>query len=209
MSDEAFATLRRGGRGRVRDRLRRARLYRARGRLGASASATASRSTSRPRRPTWTATRWRSSCGCGPRQVRIVPTACGGGFGGKLDLSVQPLVAVAAWMLRPAGRAASTRGRRAWRPRPSAIPARIARQVRLRCRRAGSLACEVHGDFDTGAYASLGPDRRQPRAGACHRALRACRTCAARGRGLLHQRPAVRRLPRLRRAAGAPSRTRR
>ena len=25
-----------------------------------------------------------------PEAVRIVPTACGGGFGGKLDLSVQP-----------------------------------------------------------------------------------------------------------------------
>ncbi|HYI03660.1 MAG TPA: molybdopterin cofactor-binding domain-containing protein, partial [Reyranella sp.] len=35
-----------------------------------------------------------------PEAVRIVPTACGGGFGGKLDLSVQPLVAVAAWKLR-------------------------------------------------------------------------------------------------------------
>ena len=32
-----------------------------------------------------------------PEAVRIVPTACGGGFGGKLDLSVQPLVALAAW----------------------------------------------------------------------------------------------------------------
>ncbi|HEX7249039.1 MAG TPA: 2Fe-2S iron-sulfur cluster-binding protein, partial [Burkholderiales bacterium] len=28
--------------------------------------------------------------------VRIVPTACGGGFGGKLDMSVQPLVALGA-----------------------------------------------------------------------------------------------------------------
>ena len=31
--------------------------------------------------------------------VRIVPTAVGGGFGGKLDLSVQPLTAIAAWLL--------------------------------------------------------------------------------------------------------------
>ena len=56
-----------------------------------------------------------------PEAVRIVPTACGGGFGGKLDLSIQPLVAVAAWMLRRPVRW-STRGRKAWRPRPSAIP---------------------------------------------------------------------------------------
>jgi aldehyde oxidoreductase len=31
-------------------------------------------------------------------QVRIRPTACGGGFGGKLDVSIQPLIAVAAWL---------------------------------------------------------------------------------------------------------------
>ncbi|MGZ9083475.1 MAG: 2Fe-2S iron-sulfur cluster-binding protein, partial [Rhodoplanes sp.] len=32
--------------------------------------------------------------GLAPERVRIVPTACGGGFGGKLDLSVQPYVAL-------------------------------------------------------------------------------------------------------------------
>ena len=31
--------------------------------------------------------------------VRIIPTACGGGFGGKLDMSVHPLIALAAWKL--------------------------------------------------------------------------------------------------------------
>src|SRR3546814_17772909 len=35
-----------------------------------------------------------------PDRVRIVPTACGGGFGGKLDVSVQPMLAVAAGVLR-------------------------------------------------------------------------------------------------------------
>ncbi|MGH6915350.1 MAG: molybdopterin-dependent oxidoreductase, partial [Geminicoccales bacterium] len=34
-----------------------------------------------------------------PERVRIVPTACGGGFGGKLDLSVQPLLAIAAMLV--------------------------------------------------------------------------------------------------------------
>jgi aldehyde oxidoreductase len=53
-----------------------------------------------------------------PEAVRIVPTACGGGFGGKLDLSVQPLIGIAAWKLPwPA----SIRGPKAWRPAPSAI----------------------------------------------------------------------------------------
>ena len=35
--------------------------------------------------------------GLTPEQVRIIPTAVGGGFGSKLDLSVQPFVALAAW----------------------------------------------------------------------------------------------------------------
>src|SRR5262249_16208768 len=35
--------------------------------------------------------------GFDPSRIRIIPSACGGGFGGKLDLSVQPLIALAAW----------------------------------------------------------------------------------------------------------------
>ena len=42
-------------------------------------------------------------------RVRIRPTACGGGFGGKLDQSVQPLLAVAAWVTRRAVRIVCTR----------------------------------------------------------------------------------------------------
>ena len=90
-----------------------------------------------------------------PEAVRIVPTACGGGFGGKLDLSVQPLVAVAAWKLgrpvalvytRPESMAASTKRH----------PARIA--AKFGCDAEGALvACEVTANFDTGAYASWGP----------------------------------------------------
>ena len=30
--------------------------------------------------------------------IRIIPSACGGGFGSKLDLSVQPYIALAAWV---------------------------------------------------------------------------------------------------------------
>ncbi|HUR42656.1 MAG TPA: 2Fe-2S iron-sulfur cluster-binding protein, partial [Aestuariivirga sp.] len=36
--------------------------------------------------------------GITPESVRIIPSACGGGFGAKLDLSVQPFVAIAAWV---------------------------------------------------------------------------------------------------------------
>jgi CO/xanthine dehydrogenase Mo-binding subunit/aerobic-type carbon monoxide dehydrogenase small subunit (CoxS/CutS family) len=90
-----------------------------------------------------------------PQQVRIVPTACGGGFGGKLDLSVQPLIALAAWKLgrpvalvytRPESMAASTKRH----------PARVA--AKFGCDAAGKLlACDVTATFDTGAYASWGP----------------------------------------------------
>jgi aldehyde oxidoreductase len=37
--------------------------------------------------------------GIAPEKVRIIPTAVGGGFGSKLDLSVQPFIALAAWKL--------------------------------------------------------------------------------------------------------------
>ena len=90
-----------------------------------------------------------------PEAVRIVPTACGGGFGGKLDLSVQPLVAVAAWLLRrpvacvytrPESMAATTKRH----------PARVT--AKFGCDAEGKLmACDVSATFDTGAYASWGP----------------------------------------------------
>ncbi|TAJ86669.1 molybdopterin cofactor-binding domain-containing protein [Reyranella sp.] len=90
-----------------------------------------------------------------PEAVRIVPTACGGGFGGKLDLSVQPLVGIAAWKLgrpvacvytRPESMAASTKRH----------PARVA--AKFGCDVDGKLvACDVRATFDTGAYASWGP----------------------------------------------------
>ncbi|MBS0537857.1 MAG: molybdopterin-dependent oxidoreductase [Proteobacteria bacterium] len=87
--------------------------------------------------------------------VRIVPTACGGGFGGKLDLSVQPLIAVAAWTLgrpvalvytRPESMAASTKRH------PARVTAKFGADA------GGKLvACDVTATFDTGAYASWGP----------------------------------------------------
>ena len=93
--------------------------------------------------------------GIAPARVRIVPTACGGGFGGKLDLSLQPLVAIAAWIIdrpvrcvytRPESMAASTKRH----------PARMT--ARAACDGDGRLtALHFHGDFDTGAYASWGP----------------------------------------------------
>ncbi|HEX4368584.1 MAG TPA: molybdopterin cofactor-binding domain-containing protein [Rhodopila sp.] len=87
--------------------------------------------------------------------VRIVPTAVGGGFGGKLDLSVQPLTAIAAWLLRRPVRMVYTR------PESMAAttkrhPSRIVAEASAGP--AGKLtAFRFHGDFDTGAYASWGP----------------------------------------------------
>jgi CO/xanthine dehydrogenase Mo-binding subunit/aerobic-type carbon monoxide dehydrogenase small subunit (CoxS/CutS family) len=93
--------------------------------------------------------------GLAPAQVRIMPSACGGGFGGKLDISVQPLIGLAAWLLdrpvrcaysRPESMAASTKRH------PSRITARAG------CTADGKLtAYRFHGDFNTGAYASWGP----------------------------------------------------
>jgi CO/xanthine dehydrogenase Mo-binding subunit/aerobic-type carbon monoxide dehydrogenase small subunit (CoxS/CutS family) len=93
--------------------------------------------------------------GLPPERVRIVPTACGGGFGGKLDLSVQPYVALAAWLLDRPVRCAYTR------PESMATttkrhPARI--RARLGADADGRFqAMEFLADFDTGAYASWGP----------------------------------------------------
>jgi len=93
--------------------------------------------------------------GIAPGQVRVVPTAVGGGFGGKLDLSIQPLVCVAAWLLgqpvrwvftRPESMAATTKRH------PARIRAEAAADAEGRL-----AAFRFHGDFDTGAYASWGP----------------------------------------------------
>ncbi len=87
--------------------------------------------------------------------VRIIPSACGGGFGGKLDVSVQPMLAVAAWVLRRPVRAVYSRGESmaaTTKRHPASIAARAA------CDAAGRLtAFEFDGTYDTGAYASWGP----------------------------------------------------
>ena len=93
--------------------------------------------------------------GLGRDQVRIIPSACGGGFGSKLDQSVQPLLAVAAW--------ATGRPVRCTYSRPESMasttkrhPARMS--ARAACDGEGRLtAYDFTGDFDTGAYASWGP----------------------------------------------------
>ena len=95
-----------------------------------------------------------SILGLSKESVRVIPTACGGGFGGKLDLGVHPVIGLAAWILKKPVRctwnriesmAASTKRH------PSRITARYG------CSKDGDLiAYEMEGDFDTGAYISWG-----------------------------------------------------
>jgi CO/xanthine dehydrogenase Mo-binding subunit/aerobic-type carbon monoxide dehydrogenase small subunit (CoxS/CutS family) len=93
--------------------------------------------------------------GIEPGRVRIIPSACGGGFGSKLDQSVQPLLGVAAWLLDRPVRCTYTRPE-SMMSTTKRHPARMA--ARAACDQAGRLtAFDFGGDFDTGAYASWGP----------------------------------------------------
>jgi CO/xanthine dehydrogenase Mo-binding subunit/aerobic-type carbon monoxide dehydrogenase small subunit (CoxS/CutS family) len=87
--------------------------------------------------------------------IRIVPTACGGGFGGKLDVSVQPMLAVAAWHLNQPVRCVYERIE-SMAATTKRHPAKI--KARAACDAQGRLvAYSSDGDFNTGAYASWGP----------------------------------------------------
>ncbi len=93
--------------------------------------------------------------GLAPEQVRIIPTAVGGGFGSKLDLSVQPFVALAAWKVgRPV--------RMVYSRTESIVSTTKRHPARMRLRagatRDGRLtALDFAADFNTGAYSSWGP----------------------------------------------------
>ena len=88
-------------------------------------------------------------------QVRIIPSACGGGFGGKLDVSVQPLLAVAAWVLKRPVRTIWSRIESmasSTKRHPSQVTARMSAGADGRL-----TAYEMQADFNTGAYSSWGP----------------------------------------------------
>jgi len=93
--------------------------------------------------------------GIAPEAVRIIPTAVGGGFGAKLDLSVQPFVALAAWHLRRPVRMVYSRTESIFsttKRHPSHI------HLRAGATRDGKLtAMDFAADFNTGAYSSWGP----------------------------------------------------
>jgi CO/xanthine dehydrogenase Mo-binding subunit/aerobic-type carbon monoxide dehydrogenase small subunit (CoxS/CutS family) len=93
--------------------------------------------------------------GLPPERVRIIPAATGGGFGAKLDLSVQPLIGLVALKTgRPARMVYSRRESMAstTKRHPSAIVAEAAADAGGRV-----VALRFDGDFDTGAYSSWGP----------------------------------------------------
>jgi CO/xanthine dehydrogenase Mo-binding subunit/aerobic-type carbon monoxide dehydrogenase small subunit (CoxS/CutS family) len=93
--------------------------------------------------------------GIAPESVRIIPTAVGGGFGAKLDLSVQPFVALAAWHLRQPVRMVYSRSESivsTTKRHPASI------RIRVGATRDGKLAAmDFAADFNTGAYSSWGP----------------------------------------------------
>jgi aldehyde oxidoreductase len=93
--------------------------------------------------------------GIAPEAVRIIPTAVGGGFGAKLDLSVQPFIALAAWHLRQPVRMVYSRSESilcTTKRHPSHI------RLRAGANRDGKLtAMDFTADFNTGAYSSWGP----------------------------------------------------
>jgi CO/xanthine dehydrogenase Mo-binding subunit/aerobic-type carbon monoxide dehydrogenase small subunit (CoxS/CutS family) len=93
--------------------------------------------------------------GIAPEAVRIIPTAVGGGFGAKLDLSVQPFVALAAWHLCQPVRMVYSRSESivsTTKRHPSQI------RICAGATRDGKLtAMDFTADFNTGAYSSWGP----------------------------------------------------
>ena len=87
-------------------------------------------------------------------RVHIVPSAMGGGFGGKLDIAIQPLLALAAWKLKRPVRHVYSRSE-SMVSTTKRHPARI--RARMGCDDQGLLtAVEFTADFNTGAYASFG-----------------------------------------------------
>jgi CO/xanthine dehydrogenase Mo-binding subunit len=95
-------------------------------------------------------------------RIRIIPSACGGGFGGKLDLPLQPLIALAAWKLDRPVRCTYSRPE-SMRSNTKRHPSKM--RAAFACDAKGKpMAVDFEGDFKP-APMPLGPDRGQPGAG--------------------------------------------
>ena len=93
--------------------------------------------------------------GIPPEAVRIIPTAVGGGFGTKLDLSVQPFLALASWHLDQSVRMVYSRTE-SMVSTTKRHPASM--RLKAGANRDGKIvALDFHADFNTGAYSSWGP----------------------------------------------------
>lgn len=93
--------------------------------------------------------------GLPPERVRIAPTAAGGGFGSKLDLSLQPLIGLVALKTGRPARMVYTRAE-SMASTTKRHPARM--RARAGADAEGKLTgMAFDGQFNTGAYASWGP----------------------------------------------------
>ena len=87
--------------------------------------------------------------------VRVKPSACGGGFGSKIDVSFQPFIALAAWLCDRPVTVCYTRPE-SMRSTTKRHPSQISLSVG--CDANGLItAFDFNGTFNTGAYASWGP----------------------------------------------------
>lgn len=96
-----------------------------------------------------------SILGIDASKIRIVPTGVGGGFGSKLDVSVQPFLALGALKTGKPVRLTYSRTesmQSTTKRHPSDI------RLKIGADRTGQITgFDFYGEFDTGAYASWGP----------------------------------------------------
>ena len=88
-------------------------------------------------------------------KVRIIPSVAGGGFGSKLDVSLQPLLGLAVLKTGRPCRMVYSRSesmRTTTKRHPGTMEATIGADAEGRI-----TGMRFHGDFNTGAYASWGP----------------------------------------------------
>lgn len=93
--------------------------------------------------------------GLSPEMVRIIPTAVGGGFGSKLDVSLQPLLGLVTLRTGRPSRMVYSRTESmtsTTKRHPAEMRGRIGVDADGRI-----LAVEFEGRFNTGAYSSWGP----------------------------------------------------
>ena len=136
--------------------------------------------------------------GLAPEKVRIVPTSTGGGFGSKLDMSVQPLIGLVALKTGRPAALAYTRSESMMsttKRHPASMRATIGTDAEGRV-----TGMVFRRRVQHRRLCKLGADGDQPRAGACVAALSDAQLSRLRQRDP-HQRADFRRVPRFWRAA--------